>query len=252
MLIRRLALSFIAALLAVMSARGAEFSNETLRYVVSYKWGLIHKDAGDATLSLRRSGDEYRIMLTAKSRSWADKFYSVRDTLIARVATSGFRPRHYTRIAHEDGKYARDDISYSYSGTTITGSCRRERHRKGKVNVSEKTLIASRQAWDLLSVFYFLRTIDYSQLTSRKVVSTTLFSGKEAESVIIKSLGEETIKLSDKRKVNALKVSFRFTTAGKKKSSEDITAWLSADSRRIPLLVVGSLPVGQIKCRLVE
>lgn len=238
--------------ISVFQASAADFTNETLRYVVSYKWGLIHKDAGDATLTLRRSGNEYKIMLAAKTRSWADKIYSVRDTLISRVTADNFRPVHYTRIAHEDGKYSRDDISYSYSGSTVSGACRRERHRNGKQTVTEKRLTANTQAWDLLSVFYFLRTIDYSRLSANKVVSTTLFSGKESETVTIKSLGEETIKLRNKSKVKALKISFKFTTAGKKKSSEDLYAWLSVDSRRIPLLVVGSLPVGQIKCYLVN
>lgn len=251
MLIKRFFLS-VVLLLAAAAASCTDFADETLRYVVSYKWGIIHKEAGDATLSLRRKGNDYSIMLTAKTRSWADKIYRVRDTLISHVAVAGFKPRHYTRIAHEDGKYSRDDIAYSYSGTHVTGSCRRERHRNGKVSVTEKTLTADAQPWDMLSVFYFLRTIDYSRLTARKVVATTLFSGKEAESVTIRSLGEETIKLYNKKKAKALKVSFRFTTAGKKKSSEDITAWLSADSKRIPLLVTGSLPVGQIRCWLVD
>lgn len=59
----------------------ALFKNETLKYVVTYKWGLIHKDAGDATVTLRRNGDQYRMVLTAKSKPWADKIYRVRDTL---------------------------------------------------------------------------------------------------------------------------------------------------------------------------
>lgn len=242
----------VILMLLFTGVNASNFQNETLHYVVSYKWGIIHKDAGEATLSLRRSGNEYKIMLSAKTRSWADKIYSVRDTLISRVSVDGFKPLHYTRIAHEDGKYSRDDIAYSYSGANITGSCRRERHRNGKEAVTEKKLTATRQAWDLLSVFYFLRTIDYSRLAADKVVSTTLFSGKEAETVTIRSLGEETIKLRNKTTIKALKVSFKFTTAGKKKSSDDIYAWLSADNKRIPLLVVGSLPVGQIKCYLVD
>ena len=40
--------------------------DETLNYVVTYKWGLIHKDAGDARLTLRNSGKDYVMTLTAK------------------------------------------------------------------------------------------------------------------------------------------------------------------------------------------
>ncbi|MDE6396058.1 MAG: DUF3108 domain-containing protein, partial [Muribaculaceae bacterium] len=58
-----------------------KFSNEALNYKVMYKWGLVHKQAGHATLSLKKSGDEYVTNLTASSEKWADRFYKVRDTL---------------------------------------------------------------------------------------------------------------------------------------------------------------------------
>ena len=76
------------------------FQNEDLHYVISYKWGLIHKDAGDATLSLRRHGDNYNIMLAAKTKPWADKIYQVRDTLKGVVRVSDLKPLSYTKITH--------------------------------------------------------------------------------------------------------------------------------------------------------
>lgn len=51
------------------------FQNEDLKYVISYKWGLIHKDAGEATLSLRQAGGNYNVTLTARTKPWADRFY---------------------------------------------------------------------------------------------------------------------------------------------------------------------------------
>ena len=92
--------------LSAFSGKAATtFSNESLRYVVSYKWGLIHKDAGDATLSLRRSGDRYKVSLVAKTRTWADKFYSVRDTLLGEIRIKDLRPLSYAKITHEKKKY---------------------------------------------------------------------------------------------------------------------------------------------------
>lgn len=108
--------------LSAFSGKAATtFSNESLRYVVSYKWGLIHKDAGDATLSLRRSGDRYKVSLVAKTRPWADKFYSVRDTLLGEIRIKDLRPLSYAKITHEKKKYARDDIRYSFSGDNTVG-----------------------------------------------------------------------------------------------------------------------------------
>lgn len=231
---------------------GATFSDESLHYVISYKWGLIHKDAGDATLSLRNHGNEYMIKLTGKTKPWADNFYQVRDTLLGRVKKDGLRPVAYTKIAHEKGKYSRDDISYSHAGKVVGGAAKRIRQQKdGSLKATEKQLTGSGDVYDMLSVFYFIRQIDYSKLQKGEEVSATVFSGSKVETITIRCVGTETIKLRDKSKREAYHIKFKFTTAGKKKSSDDIDTWISTDSSHIPLLVVGSLPVGQVKCYYV-
>lgn len=227
----------------------SDFGNEKLNYVISYKWGLIHKDAGTATLELTNHGDDYRIRLVGKTKPWADKFYQVRDTLLGTVKKNGFKPASYSKIAHEDGKYSRDDIVYTYAGSTVGGHAKRTKiDKKGNVSHSEKQLTATGATFDMLSVFYFLRTIDYSRLTSGNVVKATVFSGSKSERLTIRCVGKETIKLRDKSRREAYHIKFRFTTEGQKKSSDDIDAWISTDPQHIPLQVVGSLPVGQVKC----
>lgn len=236
-----------------VNAKTMEFNNEKLDYVISYKWGLIHKDAGTATLQLINQGGDYKMVLTGKTKPWADKFYQVRDTLIATVRKSDFRPLSYSKIAHEDGKYGRDDIAYSYSGVTVRGEAKRVKiDKKGNETRSEKVLTATGEVFDMLSVFYYLRTIDYDKLIRGGEVSATVFSGKKSELLTIRCVGKENIKLRDKSEREAYHIKFRFTTEGKKKSSEDIDAWISTDGAHIPLQVVGSLPVGQVKCYYIS
>ncbi len=228
------------------------FADETLQYVISYKWGLIHKDAGDATLKLTNSGNHYNLRLTGKTKPWADNIYQVRDTLLGTINKSGFKPLSYSKIAHEKGKYSRDDITYSYSGSNVTGHSQRHRKDKeGKINVTEKTLKGEGQVFDMLSVFYYLRTIDYANLLKGDTMESTMFSGKKVEQLTVRCVGKETIKLRDKTTREAYHIKFKFTQEGKKKSSDDIDAWISTDSQHIPLLVVGSLPIGQVKCYYV-
>lgn len=248
MKIHRLILTAVLIAVLPMLAFPKVLDDETLHYVISYKWGLIHKDAGEATLSLRNKGNEYDVMLAAKTKPWADKIYMVRDTLLGRITAKTLKPRSYTKIAHEKGKYGKDIITYTYSGEKVTGNCRRIRRGKdGKISESEKTLTASGPVYDMLSVFYYLRLIDYSDLSRGKVIKATVFSGSKAETITIRSLGKEEIKLRDKTVRDAYHIRFNFTTEGKKKSSDDIDTWISADSRHIPLYLVGQLPVGQVR-----
>ncbi|MDE6444131.1 MAG: DUF3108 domain-containing protein [Muribaculaceae bacterium] len=242
-------LTMLLNCLFIAYVSAAEFSNETLHYVISYKWGLIHKDAGEATLSLKNKGSDYSLTLVGRTKPWADSFYQVRDTLLGTVRKNGFRPLTYSKIAHEKGRYSRDDISFIYSGNVVGGEVKRLRQGKdGKITTSEKKLTGSGKVFDMLSVFYFLRTIDYSRLSEGQVVKATVFSGSKAETLTIRSVGKETVKLRDKSKREAYHIKFKFTTAGKSKSSDDIDTWISTDPSHIPLMVVGSLPVGQVKC----
>lgn len=240
---------FFSLLMCSVKVHGANFADESLDYVISYKWGLIHKDAGDATLKLQNKGDRFVMTLSGKTKPWADRFYQVRDTLIAEVEKSGFRPRSYTKIAHEDGKYSRDEIEYSYSGKTVGGhSTRTKVNKKGEKTVTHKDFTATGPTFDMLSVFYYLRTIDYDKLTSGKVIKSTLFSGSKVETVTVRSEGREVLKMRNGTKRESYKIKFNFTTEGQKKSSDDLTAWISTDQKHIPLQIVGSLPVGQVKC----
>lgn len=246
-------MALVALTLILLSALPAmaAFSNESLRYVISYKWGVVHKDAGDAVLSLRNSGGNYNITLTAKTKPWADKVFTVRDTLRSVVKASGLKPVSYAKITHEGGKYARDDIKYSYAGSKVTASCNRVKNKKGKISKSSRTLAAASPAYDMLSVFYYLRSLDYTKMQKGHIYRATVFSGKQAETISIRLLGTEKIKLRDKRTVSAYHVRFNFTSSGKKKSSADMDTWISTDARHIPLLLEGSLPVGKVKCYYV-
>lgn len=251
-MIRLLSLLLI---LAALSSSGhvaaAGFDNESLRYVISYKWGLIHKDAGEATLSLKRGGDNYRIMLVARTKPWADKFYQVRDTLKGTLRISDLRPRTYEKITHENGKYKRDIISYTFSGDVTTGVARRYRYENDKPSVSENKLSATGPVFDMLSIFYYIRQLDFSSMSRESVYTATVFSGRQKETIKIKCLGKEKIKLKDKSEREAYHLKFSFTRDGGKKSSDNMDTWISTDPRHIPLYLVGKLPVGEIRAYFV-
>lgn len=239
---------------ALFTARAgdASFKDETLHYVITYKWGLVHKDAGEATLSLRDRGDTYRMTLTGRTKPWADKFFMVRDTLIATVAKKGFNPVSYSKIAHEDGRYSREDLAYTTAGNHVGTKVKKVKvSKKGERTESSARLTATGRSFDMLSVFYFLRTLDFTTLEKGKPLTVNIFSGSKAEKLTIRYTGEETVKLRDGSRRKAYRLKFRFTQHGGKKSSEDIDAWISADAARIPLELTGSLPIGKVHCYLL-
>lgn len=230
------------------TVQATDFNNETLHYVVSYKWGLIHKDAGDATLSLRRNGSHYNAVFTASSRKWIDRFYVLRDTLLSTMNVEDLSPVSYKKITSENGHRQRDELKYSKARGITKGDVTKYRIKDGKWTAKKSSLTASGPVFDMLSVFYYLRALDYDKLaTQNHVYKVTIFSGSQCETLTIRSYGKETIKLRDKSKCEAYKISFKFTQRGGKKSSEDINTWISTDADHIPLYMVGKLPIGEVR-----
>ena len=220
-----------------------DFSNETLNYEIVYHWGMIWKHAADAKLSIRKTNSGYNAQLTGKTRSWADKVYPVRDTLKCTM-DKDLRPLRYEKLTHEKDYYARDVVKFSYNYSHTSAKCTRYRS-SGTTTID---LSAKAQAYDMLSVFYMLRNLDYDELTRNKNYTTVVFSGKLKEYLTINYKGVESIKMRDGSKRQAHRISFKFTQKGGKQSSDDINVWMSTDASRIPLLLVGKLPVGEVKC----
>lgn len=231
----------------------ADFKNENLKYVISYKWGLIHKDAGEANLILNRSGNVYNIMLTAKTKPWADKIYQVRDTLKGTIRVSDLKPLTYHKLTHEKGEYKKDEITYSHTGAKTVGKAKRYRKDKKTANwnITEKTFTADGPTFDMLSIFYYLRQLNYSELVKNKTYTASIFSGKEKENIKIRCLGKEKIKLKNNTEREAYHIKFNFTRSGGKKSSDDIDTWISTDPSHIPLYLVGKLPVGEVRAYFI-
>ncbi|MCM1033647.1 MAG: DUF3108 domain-containing protein [Odoribacter sp.] len=227
------------------------FSNERLSYRVMYKWGLINKQAGTATLTFTDRGDHYAACLTAASAPWADRIYSVRDTLNGRIDKEGFLPLFYEKIAHEGGEYKHDTVRFSYSGSTVTGMCTRRVIKKGKESVNQQlTLTSIGTTVDMLSSFYYMRALPFEQWHQGQRETITIFSGKRKESLTLKYHGTVNLEL-DGKAYKCYHITFIFTGDGGKRTSDDMDAWITADNRRIPVQLEGKLPVGKVRCQLI-
>ena len=248
----RLATILIVAILAIFSSSplmAHRFSNESLDYKVMYKWGMVNKQAGHATLSIRNQGNNYITQLTAASEKWADRFYKVRDTLNGSIVIQGFKPQVYEKIAHEGDDHKHDIVRFTHhGGAKVSAKCTRKKtDKKGKVSSQSLSLEASGTTLDMLSSFYYMRSLPFESWKTGHVVTVNIFSGKRKELLSIKYIGRETISY-DKRRYDVYHIRFTFTGKGGKKSSDDMDAWISADSRRIPVKLEGKLKVGKVQC----
>lgn len=242
--IKTIIIATAAVLITVLPAKAVCFEKENLDYEVVYHWGIIWKHAANATLSIQPNGTVYDSKLTAATRSWADKIYSVRDTLTCAISKNGFLPQKYVKIKHEGGDYGLDIVEYEYTPDSIFGHCTRIRENKPVRNL---TLSSTGVTLDMMSAFYYLRTIDYAKMQPGEKITTSIFSGKRKEIFTVEYCGIENIELRDKSTYDSHKVVCTFAQPGKKKTSDDIVAWFSLDKKCIPLMVKSRLPIGEFR-----
>ncbi|MDE6331738.1 MAG: DUF3108 domain-containing protein [Muribaculaceae bacterium] len=242
-------LCIITAVCACTAAMAASpFANESISYKVKYKWGLINKHAGDVTITLHNKGHRCQSQLVAASQPWADKFFKLRDTLNGTFSASNLRPEFYEKIANEGNERKHDVVRFSYSGNTVTGKCTRKVWKKGKSTVDEaRTLTAQGTTVDMLTSFYYMRTLPYASWKPGHKESLNIYSGKRKELLTITYHGEADVE-TEKEHFHCYHITFTFTSEGKKKTSDDMEAWISTDSRRIPVRLEGTLPVGKVHC----
>lgn len=239
---KRIVTAIVAAAVSV-TAMAVDYSGgETLKYQVVYHWGVIWKHAADATLSIKKQGSGYQARLTGKTRSWADKVYPVRDTLLCTM-NGKLQPLRYEKLTHEDDYYARDLVEYKYNFSHTSARCTRFR----RTWTESIELSAQCQAYDMLSVFYMLRDLDMAQLEKDKRLTTVIFSGKEKEYLTVYYKGRKQVKMRDGSKHDSHHLQFKFTTKGGQSSSDGIEAWLSVDERHIPLMLLGKLSIGEVR-----
>ncbi|MBD5232401.1 MAG: DUF3108 domain-containing protein [Bacteroidales bacterium] len=235
------------------AARATSFVNETLNYVIQYKWGLVQKNAATAQLTLRNTAKDYNIMLTAKTLPWANSIYPVSDTLKSVINKSDFRPVSYTKITHEKGKYRKDLLTYSYVGNNAYGKCIRWKSGPGvPLRKTEVNCSATGPTYDMLSIFYYIRTLDYPTMLTGKVVKATIFSGSAPESIKIKCVGKENVKLPSGKTYSCYQLQFTFTTGGGTQSSAPMNAWVTTGPDHTPVKLVGTLAIGQVRCFLTS
>ncbi len=237
----------MASVTMAQSASVVSLVDESLNYDVYYKWGFINKIAGHATMSLVNDGDLYLASVTARNAEWANSIFMLRDTLYSTMTRPNLYPVDYIYIAHENGKYRKDVVKFTREGNTFFGDCTRTRRLKsdGPLTTTSMQLEANGMTVDMLSTFFYLRTLDYANMQPGQSVAVNIFSASKKEILTLTYQGRQTINFNS-QSYDTYLVNFTFTRNGVE-SSAPIVGWISADDRRIPLKIEGQLPVGKVR-----
>ncbi len=219
---------------------GAFRVGEKLTYTIHYGW----LDAGEAVMEVQESPykfgerDAYRIVGTGKSLGGFDWFYRVRDHYETYLDKDGLFPHYFVRNCDEGGY----KINQNY----------RFFPQKSVVATHEgDTLLTPNFVQDMLSSYYYMRALDYSEAEHGDVFEVLTLVDGEVFPLKIKYQGKETIK-TRKGKFRCMKFVPVVQEGRIFKTEEDLTVWITDDANKIPVMVKADILVGSIKMEMTD
>ncbi len=214
---------------------------EKLRYRVSY--GLV--DAGEVVLEVKETkmqGNDGRKLLRAvgigRTLGAFNAFYRVYDVYETYIDKESIMPWFFKRRVDEGGYKITQDYEFLH-------------HRKLVDNGSGKKYVVPMGIQDMVSSFYYARTLNFSTMKVGDVSEFKCFMDDEIFPLQIRYVGKETVKLRG-GKIECLKFQPIVQTGRYFKNDDDVVFWITNDKNRIPVMVKAKIPVGSVRMHLVE
>ena len=106
--------------------------------------------------------------------------------------------------------------------------------------------------FDLASVLYYVRNLDYSTAKVGSVNNLTVLVDNKLLKISAKYRGKVSVKVGKYGKKICYKVGVYLSDESIMKNSAANNVFFTADKNKVPVLVKAEIPVGSIQIRLVE
>ncbi len=249
------ALGLLAGLLVCSSTLFAQQdlpfqSGEQLNYTIHYKYGIVMAKAGTGQYTVKentfRGKSTIKTALTFKTSGIVDAAFSIRDTLIA-YATPELVPIFHRKYLHEGKTHYVEDMEYKKFSANST-SVQSKKVKDGSVRFD--TLITVKGAgYDMLSIFLFVRTLDYSTLSTGDTFGLTSFVGRDAVPLNVRYKGQAILdKGSTKYKTLLFEIDIVDPAFSEAKTAMEM--WVSDDKNHVPIKMRAKLKIGAAEAEL--
>lgn len=198
--------------------------------------------AGEAVMSIPRTDTvngrlAYQVLFTVNSTPTFSWIFKVEDRYETILDKDGLFPWRFSQKIRE-GKYSRD-FQAEFD------------QRNHKAYADGKEYPIPPYVHDIVSAFYFARTLDYSTFRPGQKHLLANFYKDTTYALAIKFLGYQRLDV-DAGKFDCVVVEPLIREGGLFKSEGRVIIWLSNDDRRIPIKVSTKVAIGSIDSELRE
>ncbi|MCZ4242931.1 DUF3108 domain-containing protein [Pedobacter punctiformis] len=211
---------------------------ETLQYKLRY--GFI--TAAEATIKVTNSDlkfdnkQTYKLTVDAQTSGTFDIFYKIRDHYDSYIDKTELTPYFYQENIREASYRRQDKARFSQD--------------KKKVVSNRGTFTTpTTQTFDLVSAYYFARSLDISKLKIGDKFKLNYFLGDEISALEIEYVGKETVK-NKLGNIRCLKFSPSIKPGRIFKKDSRLYLWVTDDGNRVPVKAQVEILVGAVTMEL--
>lgn len=208
-----------------------------------YRFSYGPFDAGEATLTVDetdkvvRGRKLWRMRGIGKTISAFEWFYKVYDRYETYMDAEAMVPWIFIRRVNEGGYIIEQDYIF-------------HQHKNVVDNGEGKKFNVPDMVQDMISSFYYARTMDFKKAKIGERYKVDIFLDDELFPTEIKYMGLEVLK-TRKGKFKCYKFAPVVQEGRVFTSEEDLTVWITADENKIPIMAKANIQVGSIKMHLV-
>jgi hypothetical protein len=225
-------------------------AGEELTYDLYYKYGLINTKAGISSLKTVaekfNNTDAYKMTLLAESLGTARKFFKLNDTLTC-YTTKDIVPLAYLKNAREGKEHTVERVIYTYGSQGVSLNTRRVKNGEFRF---EETVKSSTCMYDMMSIVFYARTLDYTEMKKGDTSKADFISGREKVSMIIEYAGIETVEANDDKKYSCIKLTLSIMDKAFSDKKEAMKVYITNDNNRLPVRLESKLNIGSTRAIL--
>ena len=224
---------------------------EEVSFILHYKWGAINSYVGHATVRLDTVAfngiKAFRCSLYGRTTRLYDFFFPVREEFKSWFACDGLRPLKFFRHSEEGDYEAINTYIYDWSTPDPHIVADLYSSKRGQRNMD---IPLTPCTFDLPTLFYFARNMDFDVITPKKKYPMTFAIDDDVFNVYFILYGRETIKVQGLGHVKTIKFAAKLLEGEVFKGEADMLIWVSDDDNRLPVYFEAPLLVGTARGRM--
>lgn len=223
---------------------------ERIDYTIYYHLAGVWVGAGEVSFnvdSMNVKGQNfYHFNSKGKTFRKYDWIYKVRDHYETYMNVETMKPLRFKKTVNEGGTHIREDYVFNYNKNeayTLRQMEKYEPYVKDTVRLNDCS-------YDVLSMIYVARNLDYSNLEKGDKIPITIFLDNESHDSYIEYLGKEDLKIKEVGEFRCIKFAPLLIEGTIFSAGSGMTVYVTDDKNRVPLLIETPILVGSIRARV--